>query len=148
MKPDSSFSSPSSFLSRPNRKSLKNGWSIQLLSARQEMDARQEAETLCQDERDQALFANACLLARALLQNDAPVFQNGTDVLEHLSASQIASLANLWCDFDQENNPSVFDGQEATDSLKKAWSTRLMNAFNGVCLKLFMHFPPNPAPKS
>ena len=58
---------------------------------------------------------------------------DGQAVLQGLTAEQIGTLAGQWADFDRAENPSPGDGQKRVDALKKAWSTRLMRAFAGVC---------------
>ena len=45
---------------------LDNGMRLRLLSALEILQARREADKLCQEEWERALCANACLLARAL----------------------------------------------------------------------------------
>ena len=48
------------------RLALAEGYSLRLLSARETLEARREAEVLARDGRERALCGNACLLARAL----------------------------------------------------------------------------------
>lgn len=116
----------------PRKRALSGGWTGRLLSAREEMEAWREGEALARGERDRALCSNACLLARALLRDGEPAFQSGEEVLEAMTAGQIARLAKEWRDFDRECDPAPWDGK-AVDRAKKAWSTRLMSAFSGAC---------------
>ena len=125
-----------SLLSRMDRLTLEDGMQLRLLSAQEVLEARREAGQLAQGEEERALCANACLLARALEEHGKPVFASGREVLEHLSAREVARLAEQWDELDRAESPSPEDGEEAAQSLKKAWSTRLMNAFAGVCSKL------------
>ena len=67
-----------------------------------------------------------------LWKDGYPLYQNGAEVLEKLTAGQIAYFAGLWAEFDRECDPAPWDG-EAVDRAKKAWSTRVMSAFNGAC---------------
>ena len=128
-------------LDLPRKKDLGDGWTGRLLSAREELEAWYEGEALARGERDRALCSNACLLAKALLRGDGPAFQSGEEVLEALTAGQIAQLAKRWRDFDRECDPAPWD-ERAVDEAKKAWSTRLMSAFNGVCSRLLGRCPP------
>ena len=68
------------------------GLELRLLSAREVLEARREAAGLTREDRERALCANACLLARALERGGEPVFSTGGAVLEGLSVEQIASL--------------------------------------------------------
>ena len=125
---------------------LEDGRELRLLSALEVLQARREADELAQNEGELALCANACLLARALEENGKPLFSSGRAVLEHLSAREVARLAEQWDELDRAENPSPEDGEEAAQSLKKAWSTRLMNAFAGVCSKPLGRFRRNSGP--
>ena len=122
-----------SLLSRRDRLTLEDGTQLRLLSAQEVLEARREAEELAQGDGERALCANACLLARALEEAGKPLFQSGREVLEHLSAREVAELARRWDALDRAENPSPEEGEQAAQPLKKAWSTRLMSAFAGVC---------------
>ena len=136
-----------SLLSRMDRLTLEDGMQLRLLSAQEVLEARREAGQLAQGEEERALCANACLLARALEEHGKPVFASGREVLEHLSAQEVARLAEQWDELDRAENPSPEDGEEAAQSLKKAWSTRLMNAFAGVCSRPLGLFQRRNGPK-
>ncbi len=127
-------------LSLPRYKTLENGLALRLLPAWEEMACRREGEALAEEERDAALCANACLLAHALLQDGKPAFASGREVLETLTAGQIAHLAGAWGEFDRECDPAPWD-EKAVDEAKKAWSTRLMSAFSGACSRLLGRCP-------
>ena len=128
-------------LDLPRYRELGKGWGMRLLSAREEMECRREGEALSSGEEDSALCANACLLAKALVKKGKPVFADGRDVLERLSAGQIGELARQWGEFDRECDPAPWD-DEALERAKKAWSTRLMSAFSGACSKRSGRCPP------
>ena len=130
-----------SLLSRRDRLTLEDGTQLRLLSALEVLEARREGEELAESEGERALCANACLLARALEEKDKPVFRSGREVLEHLSAREVANLARLWDELDRTENPSPEDGEEETQPIKKAWSIRLMSAFAGVCSRRLGLFP-------
>ncbi len=131
----------SGLLNMPRKKDLGDGWTGRLLSAREELEAWSEGEALAQGERDRALCSNACLLAHALLREGEPAFDSGAEVLEALTAGQIAQLAKRWRDFDRECDPAPWD-EKAVDRAKKDWSTRLMSAFSGACSRLLERCPP------
>ncbi len=128
-------------LNLPRFRAMENGYALRLLPAWEELEARREGEDLAAEERDGALCANACLLAHALLKDGEPAFSDGREVLETLSAGQIDHLARRWGEFDRECDPAPWDG-EAVAQAKKAWSTRLMSAFSGVCSNILGRCPP------
>lgn len=130
-----------SMLGRKDRLRLADGRELRLLSAMEVLEAGREAGELAQNEGERALCANACLLARALERRGEPLFRSGRDVLEQLSAREIGELARQWNELDRTENPSPEDGEEGAMALKKAWSTRLMSAFSGVCSNCFEPFP-------
>lgn len=136
-----------SLLERKDRLELEDGRQLRLLSALEVLEARREGAELAGDQGERALCANACLLARALERDGAPVFPSGRAVLESLTARQVGELAALWDRLDRGENPSPADGEEAALPLKKAWSARLMSAFAGVCSACSGPFPPRSGPK-
>lgn len=121
-----------SMLAGQSRRKIPEG-ELRLLSAREVLEARREAEGLARDGRERALCSNACLIARALERKGRPVYANGQEVLDKLRVEDIARLSGQWAELNRAWNPSATDGQEAVERRKKAWSTRLMSAFNGVC---------------
>lgn len=103
---------------------LEDGRSLRLLTAMEVLEARREARSLTAGQRERALCANACLLARALERRGRPLFDSGEAVLRALRVEEIEALAGRWADFNREVNPSLLDGEGVVDALKKAWSTR------------------------
>ena len=67
------------------------------------------------------------------------MFGSGREVLERLTAGQIARLAGQWGEFDRECDPGPWE-EKAVDEAKKGWSARLMSAFSGVCSKVLALF--------
>ncbi len=132
-------------LAGPDRMELKDGRQLRLLSAFEILQARREAVWLAQEERERALCSNACLLARALLKDDAPVFQSGEQVLEQMTVEQIGSLSGLWADFNRKVNPGPDTGDDEVDALKKVWSTPGMSGCTGACCDPFQPCPRNVA---
>ena len=130
-----------SLLSAPRALRLEGAWTLELLSAWEALEAKREAEGLARQGWEAGLCANACLLARALRENGQRPFATGREVLERLTARRIGELAARWARFDREEDPSVLDGEEVAQAVKKAWSTRLMSAFSGVCSRPSALFP-------
>ena len=120
---------------------LEDGRTLRLLSALEVFQARREAEEMAQGGEELALCANACLLSRALERDGRPVFDSGRAALAGMSAREIGDLAGRWAAFDRGENPSPENGEEAAMPAKKAWSTRLMSAFAGVCSGRSTPFP-------
>ena len=99
---------------------LDNGMRLRLLSALEILQARREADKLCQEEWERALCANACLLARALeTQEGERVFSSGEAVLAGLRVEEISNLARIWSRFNREENPPLTLNQEQADEVKK-----------------------------
>ena len=103
-------------------------------------------EELAQEDRERALCANACLLARALERDGQPVFPSGRAVLEGLRVEEIVRLSQAWGEFNRRYNPSPQDCPGEVEPLKKDWSTRLISAFNGVCSGLLGRCPQRRGP--
>ncbi len=117
----------------PGRLALGRGYFLKPLSAQEVLEARREAVSLAQEGREQALCANACLLARALRRWGWRVFRSGTAVLEHLTVERIQDLAGRWAAFCREEDPGLGSGMEPVNVLKKAWSTRRRSGCGGAC---------------
>lgn len=98
---------------------LDNGMQLRLLSALEVLQARREAGELAQEEREQALCSNACLLARALVCEGKPVFESGRAVLAGLTVAEIAALSEQWRDFDRRENPALTIGEQELENVKK-----------------------------
>jgi len=126
-------------LALPWERELGMGYTLRLLSAREEMECRREGEELAGGTGDGALCANACLVAHALWKDGYPLYESGGEVLEKMTAGQVAAVARQWGEFDRECNPGPWD-RKAADAVKKGWSTRLMSAFSGVCSRLLALF--------
>ena len=129
-------------LAGKRRTEAGEGRTLRLLSALEVLEARREAADLAGEERERALCANACLLARALEKRGRPIYHSGAAVLAAMTAEEIVALARKWSRFRREENPSPEDGGERADAIKKAWSTRLMSAFAGACSARFRPCPP------
>lgn len=120
-------------LSAPKRLMLEGEDSLRLLTAMEVLEARREGAELAEGDREKALCANACLLARALERKGKPLFSSGRAVLEKMRVEEIARMAELWGEFNREVNPSVRLERKELDGLKKAWSTRRKSALCGAC---------------
>ena len=135
------------FRTGPDRVRIKEG-ELRLLSAWEALEARREGDALALDGRERALCRNACLLARALERKGRPVFADGQAVLNALRVEDVARLAAAWAAFNRERNPSALEEEEEISRRKKAWSTRLMSAFNGACSACSALCPPRSGRKA
>ena len=117
----------------PERLELGGGTQLRLLSALEVLQARAEARELAGGEREMALCANACLLARAMLRDDATPFRDGAQVLAELTVEEIERLAGVWAGFNREVNPGVRVDDAEAERLKKAWSTPGKSGCTGAC---------------
>ena len=122
------------------------GLELRLLSAAEVLEARREAESLQAGEKERALCANACLLARALERGGERVFESGQQVLQTLRVEEIAPLARQWGEWNRRENPGPAAPREEVARIKKAWSTRLMAALRGACSGRLGPFPRRPGP--
>ena len=109
---------PLSMLAGRDRMPLGNGLDLRLLSALEALQARREGLELAKDGRELALCSNACLLARALEEEQSPVFEDGRAVLAGLTAAEIAALAARWSAFSRENDPGLELSQEELETVK------------------------------
>jgi len=103
-----------SILAREDRFSLQNGMHLRLLSAGELLSARREARELERDPGERALCGNACLVARCLWVDgeEAPLFQDGAQVLDTLTAEEIEVLAKRWDTFRRGSAPTVEESVE------------------------------------
>lgn len=110
-----------SILAQRDRVSLGNGFDLRLLSALEALQARREGAELAADGREQALCANAGLLARALegTEDHTPVFPDGLAVLAGLTEEEIGSLAARWNAFRRENDPGLDLSEEELERVKE-----------------------------
>ena len=120
------------FWAYPDRVKVPEG-ELRLLSAMEVLSARREGDELAQDGGERALCRNACLIARALEKRGKPVFADGRDALDRLRVEDVERLAGTWAAFNRDCNPSPTGGTQEIRRRKKAWSTRVMSAFNGAC---------------
>ncbi len=98
---------------------LDNGMQLRLLSALEILQARREAGELACDERERALCSNACLLSRALMSGDRPMFDSGRAVLAGLTVAEIVSLSARWREFDRRENPALSLSETELENVKK-----------------------------
>lgn len=98
---------------------LENGMQLRLLSALEVLQARREGMELANEERERALCANACLIARALEESGRPVFGSGRQVLAGLTVEEIGALAARWSAFNARENPGLDSGEAEREDVKK-----------------------------
>ncbi len=121
----------------PERLELEEGRQLRLLSAFEVLQARAQARQLAGEEREMALCANACLLAKAVLHNGGQEFRDGAQVLEELTVEEIQRLAGAWAEFSRKVNPGPEIDAAEVDKLKKAWSTPGRSGCTGACCEPF-----------
>lgn len=100
---------------------------LRVVTARELLEARREAQTLMADESERALCSNACLLSRALERDGRPVFSSGSQLLEQLTPGEIQQLADRLGRLNQAQNPSAQDSVQEVQQRKKALGTRRTN---------------------
>lgn len=128
-------------LSGPERLELEDGRQLQLLSAFEVLQARAQARELAGEEREMALCANACLLAKAVLQDGKTRFRDGAQVLAELTVEEIGQLAGRWGKFNRQANPGPNVDDAEADKLKKVWSTPGRSGCTGACCEYFQPCP-------
>ena len=124
-----------SILAQRERVSLGNGMALRLLSALEVLQARREAGELAGEDRERALCSNACLLARALEQEEEhkPVFSDGRAVLAGLTVEEIGSLAARWSVLRRESDPGLNVKEEELENVKKNSAVTRENGCGGGC---------------
>ena len=100
-----------------------------LISAKELLEARQEAKLLCKGEADaEGLCLNAAILARAARRNGLRLFADGEAVLNEMDAERIGRWMERYLSLCKEENPSCCeqDGQEQLlEGLREAPYERL-----------------------
>ena len=125
----------SSILARQDRVHLDNGMDLRLLSALEVLQARREAGELACEDRERALCSNACLLARALEQEEEhkPVFSDGRAVLAGLTVEEIGGLARRWSQLRRESDPGLNATEEELENVKKNSGATRESGCGGGC---------------
>jgi hypothetical protein len=93
---------------------------LRLLSAWEILMLREESAQLAQDGPERALCSNACLIARVLERDDAPVYPDGQAVLQAMSPEEIGRLADRWGDFNRTCNPSPTEGEREIGACRRS----------------------------
>ena len=131
-----------SFLNGPDRLAIEDGTALHLLPALAVFEARREAKELAAAlSGEEALCANACLLAKAWRRNGRRVCSDGRAVLERLGVSQIQALARRFAEFDREANPGLLSAEGEIDALKKASGACRRSGSAGMCSARSAPFP-------
>jgi len=131
----------SGLLDGPNELELEDGRRLRLLSAMEVLEARREAQYLARDDRERALYSNACLLSRALTLDGQSTFRDGNHVLEQLTAEEIGTLAKQWAQFNARVNPGLNAENDRMEELKNVWSTPRKSGCTGACCDPFQPCP-------
>ena len=124
-----------SILAGRDRMALDNGMNLRLLSALEVLQARREADGLCRSSSERALCSNACLLARALEQEEEhkPVFSDGRAVLAGLTVEEIGGLARRWSQLRRESDPGLNVTEEELENVKKNSGATRESGCGGGC---------------
>jgi hypothetical protein len=84
---------------------------LQTPTAAQVLEAKSEAALNAGDATEEGLMANACVLAKVLMDETGPVFSGGKAVLAALTPGEIGSLSQTLAQLCQEGDPGM-DTQE------------------------------------
>ena len=108
---------------------------LRLLSALEVLEARREAAQLAESQGERALCSNACLLARALEQEEEhkPVFSDGRAVLAGLTVEEIGGLARRWSQLRRESDPGLNVTEEELEHVKKNSGAPRKHGCGGGC---------------
>ena len=122
-------------LAGADRMALENGMELRLLSALEVLEARREAAQLAESQGERALCSNACLLARALEQEEEhkPVFSDGRAVLAGLTVEEIGGLARRWSQLRLESDPGLNVTEEELENVKKNSGATRKSGCGGGC---------------
>ncbi|MEG2958927.1 MAG: hypothetical protein RR828_04245 [Oscillospiraceae bacterium] len=110
------------FLTGVQREILAEDWSLRVLPIWQIWEAKREAEAMAKGGTEQAVCANACLLARCMQKGEKQYFANGTEVLLALSHKEIEQLAARYADFNRRANPGPEADKLRVEGLKSGLS--------------------------
>lgn len=89
-----------------NRRVRAGKWTLRVLTARQLLQARWEAEELTRRDEERGLVLNACVVAKAAYRGPWRAFSSGAAVLNRLTAEEIGGLAQAYYGLCQRVNPS------------------------------------------
>ena len=91
--------------------------SLRILSAREMLSCKREAEALCRNPEALGLWRNACILARAYCRGGMQVFPDGEAVLEKLSAEEIGREIAAYGEFSARVDVSCREEETAEEIL-------------------------------
>ena len=104
------------------------GAQLRLISAHALLQAQREALELAKDAPETAgLCLNACILARAVCRDDAPMFKDGADVMRRLPAEKIGFWAEKYLALCAQEDPACCEknGRELESLLRQEPYERL-----------------------
>lgn len=114
--------------------------SLRVLSARELLSCKAEAETLCRDPEAMGLWRNACILSRSWEKGSIRVFPNGAAVLDAMSAEEIAGEMAAYSALASRVDVSCGDEKEV-NSLLEALRREPMERIRWRVLKAFGVLP-------
>lgn len=115
-------------------------YEMRLLTARQLLEARQEAEVMGGDPESRGLRSNACLLSRSLYRNGASVFSGGKELLESWSAEDIAGAMERYEAMAERQDPP-WDDAERLEELRQQLAREPEERIRWKVLKAFGVLP-------
>lgn len=92
--------------------------SLRILSARELLSCKGEAQRLCRDPEAAGLWRNACILARAYVKGGVQVFSDGEAVLNALSAEEIGAEIAAYRSLAAQVDRSCGDEKRAKELLE------------------------------
>lgn len=102
------------FLGGRRKAGIPGGREVQILSARELLQAGQEGKELAAEKDAEGLCVNAAILARAIRENGRAVFADGAEVLSAMSAEEIARDMERYVALcEQEDGPCSDEAQAA-----------------------------------
>lgn len=122
-------------------RTLKRGdHSLRILSARELLESKGEAEKYCRDPEALGLWRNACILSRAYCRGGGQVFPHGEAVLESLSAEEIGREMEAYRAFSSRVDVSCGEEQR-TEELLSALRQEPMERIRWRVLRAFHVLP-------
>lgn len=116
------------------------GYEMRLLTARELLEARREADALDGPPESRGLRSNACLLSRSLLREGVRAFPGGAAVLEAWSAEAIGSAMERYSAMAEMADPP-WDDEKQLDALRQQLSREPEERIRWKVLKAFGVLP-------
>ena len=116
------------------------GYEMRLLTARELLEARQEADAMEGSPEGRGLRSNACLLSRSLLREGVRAFSGGAAVLEAWSAEAIGAAMERYDAMAELADPP-WDDEKSLNTLRQQLSREPEERIRWKVLKAFGVLP-------